>query len=319
VNVTILTIIGIAFTVFLGLWGIYLMVKRKYSPEITFVQESCLGLFDSIVKNMPELEVYYKDSPVAEGLVLLKGSFLNTGSKDISEAMVEEKVSVSLPEDFRWLTAKVVSTSPEVHSHVTILDRSIVLETGLFRCHEYIRFEALAEVPTENPQHNKGAESIENRLIKALTMHHRIADTQKIKKRDLPPLEISRRRLKVLIPICVIVVIILISFGVLSYTGVPGELHLLIPTSDGQIMEVETKVRAGDILRAKGVQDKTYRKNIPAKQLFKSYGIVPKILPDRFFKPFFIIYIVLPILFAGYIYRVHRRDKKLRRLLGISE
>lgn len=319
-NLTILTIIGIVSTVFLGIWGIYLMVKRKYSPEITFVQEFCLGLFDSIVKNMPELEVHYKNSPVAEGLVLLKGFFLNTGSKDISEAMVEEKVSVSLPEKFRWLTAKVVSASPKVQGHVTILDRSIVLETGLFRCNEYIRFEALAEVPTENPQHNKEAESIEKRLIKAMTMHHRIADTQKIKKRNLPPLKTSQRRLKMLIiPLCFIVAIGLISFAVLLYIGVPGELNLLIPTSDGQIMEVETKVRAGDILRAKGVQDKTYRKNIPAKQLFKSYGIVPKIVPDRFFKPIFIMYIVLPMLLVGLIYRGHRRDKKLRLLLGISE
>jgi hypothetical protein len=181
----------------------------------------------------------------------------------------------------------------------------------------------LAEVPTEDPQHNKGAESIENRLIKALTMHHRIADTQKIKKRDLPPMKISQRRLKVLIPTCVLPVIALILIAVLSYIGVPGELHFLIPTGDGQIMEVETKVRADGTLRAKGVQDKTYRKNIPAKQFLKSYGIVSKVVPDRFFKPFFIflliVYIGLPMLAAGYIYRGHRRNKKLRLLLGISE
>lgn len=321
-SVMILTIIGIVFTVFLGGWGIYLMVKRKYSPEITFVQESCLGLFDSIVKNMPELEVRYKDSPVAEGLVLLKDCFLNTGSKDISEAMVEEKVSVSLPENFRWLTAKVISASPEVHSHITILDRSIVFETGLFRCNEYIRFEALAEVPTENPQRNKGAESIDKRLIKALTMHHRIADTKKIKKRDLPPLKISQRRLKSLISLCVVAVIGLISIAVLSYIG-PGELLLLIPTGDGHTMEVETRVRANGTLRAKGVQDKAYRKNIPAKQFFKSYGIVSKVVPDRFIKGLVIIsliaYIGLPILLLGYIYQGHRRNKKMRLLLGISE
>jgi hypothetical protein len=323
VNVTILTIIGIAFTVFLGLWGIYLMVKRKYSPEITFVQESCLGLFDSIVKNMPELEVRYKDSPVAEGLVLLKGSFLNTGSKDISEAMVEEKISVSLPKKYRWLTAKVVSTSPKVQGHVTILDRSIVLETGLFRCNEYIRFEALAEVPTEDPQHNKGAESIENRLVKALTMHHRIADTKKIKKRDLPPLKISQRRLKSLRTICGAGAIGLILIAALLFIGFPRELHLLIPIGDGQIMEVETKVRADGTLRAKGVQDKTYRKDIPAKQFFKSYGIVSKVVPDSFFKLLIpvslIVYLGFPMLVAGAIYQGHRRNKKLRRLLGISE
>lgn len=191
-NTTILAIISITATIILGLWGIYLMVKRKYPGEITFVRESCLGLFDSIIKNMPEIAVQYKGLPVGEGLVLLKGSFLNTGSKDISEAMVEEKVSISLPEQFRWLTAKVVSASPNVQAKVAILDRSVVLETGLFRCGEYIRFEALVEVPTKDPQGK--TESIKERLIKALTINHRIADTQKIKREDLLFLNKNARR-----------------------------------------------------------------------------------------------------------------------------
>ncbi|TSA47523.1 MAG: hypothetical protein D4R56_02065 [Deltaproteobacteria bacterium] len=149
-NATILAVVSIAATVVLGVWGIYLMIKRKYPGQITFVQESCLGLFDSIVKNMPELSVQYQGTPVGEGLVLLKGAFLNTGSKDISESMVVEKVSISLPENFRWLTAKVVSTSPKVQAHVAVSDSSVVLDTGLFRCREYVSFEALAIVPTED-------------------------------------------------------------------------------------------------------------------------------------------------------------------------
>ena len=178
-NPTVLAVISIAATVVLGIWGIFLMIKRKYPGQITFVRESCLGLFDSIVKNMPELAVQYNGTPVGEGLVLLKGSFLNTGSKDISESMVVEKVSISLPQNFRWLAAKIVSTSPKVHAQVSISDRSLIFETGLFRCQEHIRFETLAEVPIKNSADNKRGESIEERLNKVLRISHRITDTQK--------------------------------------------------------------------------------------------------------------------------------------------
>ncbi len=322
-NIPILAIIGIAATVVLGLCGIYVAVKRKYPGEITFVQESCLGLFDSIVKNMPELAVHYKGSAVGEGLVLLKGAFLNTGSKDISEAMVEEKVSISLPEEFGWLTAKVVSTSAKVQAQLAMLDRSVVLETGLFRCREYIRFEALAEVPTKDARDNDGAESIEKKLGKALKINHRIADTQKIKKKDLAPPYSQRRFKRRLAVLSVILVMGVVLVTVICFRGLPGELRFLIPSGEGQTIEVRTLARADGTLRVKGVQDKTYRKRVPAEEFFKTPGIVPKIVTDPVFKFLMIgtviMYIGLPLLVGAVIYRVYRRDKKLRQLLSIPE
>jgi hypothetical protein len=306
------------------LWGIYLIIKRKYPGEITFVQESCLGLFDSIVKNMPELAVHYKGSPVGEGLVLLKGSLLNTGSKDISESMVEEKISVSLPEKFRWLTAKVVSTSPKVQAQVEISDRSLVLETGLFRCSEYVRFEALAEVPTKHPRDNKEAKSIEKRLIKALTINHRIADTQKIKRKDLPPSAYTLKRFKkILIGCFALMVVGMLFIASLSFTGWPGQLHYLILTGDGQTIEVKTKIYADGMMKVRGVQDRTYKETITAEQFFKTPGIVPKVVPDRSFRAtmiFFIAtYIGFPLSILAFIFRGHRKNKKLRQLLSIPE
>lgn len=323
-NPTILAIISITATVVLGVWGIYIMVKRKYPGQITFVRESCLGLFDSIVKNMPELAVQYKGTPVGEGLVLLKGSLLNTGSKDISESMVEEKVSISLPENFRWLTAKVVSTSPKVQAHVAILDRSVVLETSLFRCREHVRFEALAELPTEDPQGKKRGETIEKRLIKALTINHRIADTQKIKTKDLPPPDYGLRRFKkrfVALGGSVVMGVVLIV--VLCFTGMPGEFRFLIPSGDGRTIEVNARPRADGTLRVKGIQDKTYSKTVPAEQFFKTPDIVPKVVPDTLFKvfmiPSIILYIGFPLLLAAITYWEHRQTKKLRQLLSILE
>ena len=65
----------------LGGWGIYLwFVSRRYPGQISFVLENCIALFDTIVKNFPEISIHYQNSQVSEGLVLLKGYLLNTGS-----------------------------------------------------------------------------------------------------------------------------------------------------------------------------------------------------------------------------------------------
>src|ERR1035438_9026699 len=157
----ILGVLGIAATIVFGVWGIIIIVRRRYPGQLTYIKESNIGLFDSIVKNLPELSVLYNNAPVGQGLVLIKGAILNTGSKDITNEMVEQKLTFALPEGFRWLTAKVVGNSGNVVGAIDIQDRSLVFTTGLFRCNEFIRFQAIAEIPvhkTNEEKHNDGIE-----------------------------------------------------------------------------------------------------------------------------------------------------------------
>lgn len=96
---TILGIAGLAATIVLGGYSIYLVFRtQKYPGRITFVRESCIGLFDAVVRNLSELSIQYRDAPVGENLVLLKGCLLNTGTKDISPDMVEEPITATLPD-----------------------------------------------------------------------------------------------------------------------------------------------------------------------------------------------------------------------------
>src|SRR5205085_6381415 len=130
---TILAIAGTVATIVLGTWSIYLALKRRYPGRITLLKETSIGLFDSIVRNLPELAILYKGEPVSQSLVLLKGIFHNTGSIDITESMVEEKLTIHLPEGFKWLTGKVVSTSADVKANLTLLSpHSLIFDLGLF-------------------------------------------------------------------------------------------------------------------------------------------------------------------------------------------
>ena len=167
-----LAILGVLATVTLGALSIYLFVKRAY-PGV----EGCLGLFESIVKHFPELAVSYKNSPVGGGIVLLKGAFLNTGRKDITKEMVEGRLRLELPDKFKWLQAKVVSSSPSVQAQIEQEPQTLTFDMGLFRCREFVRFECLAEVPM--------ADDGTACLLKKLEVTHRIADTQKVN--PMPP------------------------------------------------------------------------------------------------------------------------------------
>jgi hypothetical protein len=57
----ILTIFGILITLIFGIWSIILFVRKRSAGEITFVKESYINLFDSIVKYLPELSVLYNN------------------------------------------------------------------------------------------------------------------------------------------------------------------------------------------------------------------------------------------------------------------
>ena len=92
-----LGVLGIVATIIFGVWGIFIVIRRSYPGQLTYIKESYIGLFDSIVKNVPELAVLYNNLPVSQGLVLIKGAILNTGSKDITDTMVEQNLAFVLP------------------------------------------------------------------------------------------------------------------------------------------------------------------------------------------------------------------------------
>src|ERR1035437_2393042 len=177
-----LGILGILATVVFGVWGLIVVLRRRYPGEISFVREPYLALFETIVKNIPELTAQYNGKPVSPGLVLLRGALLNSGKKDICDTMVEGKLTFNLPDGFKWLTSKIIATSPNVEASVLTEERRLVFSTGLFRCGEFIRFQAITEAL---PSDSGTATDLTERLESALKIDHRIADTSAVKVIDL--------------------------------------------------------------------------------------------------------------------------------------
>lgn len=193
---TILTIIGITLTGFLGAWAILVAFRSIKSVEITYIEDRCISLIDDITQSFSELNISYKNQAVSKNLVLLKGYLINTGRKDISEEMVEEDISLNLPDDFEWLDCKIVDTSKSLKASISKIDKSrIELDIGLWKIKEYCRFDALAKVPVIELDEDKlelNGEKPNERLWKALTFTHRIADLSKIQVTEVPQMSKNR-------------------------------------------------------------------------------------------------------------------------------
>ena len=309
----ILTIVGIA----LAIIGIWVTIRRKYPGKITFFKEECIGLFDSIVRNFPELLVSYQNSPISENIVLLKGSFLNAGSKDISPDMVEEKLTVVLPEGFKWLQGKIISSSPEVRASILISgDNKLIFNMGLFRCKEYIRFEALAEVPFRQ----EGNESSPaKRLLSAIKIIHRICDTQKIGESPLPPAVIRVNRGDIILATLMSLLLGIFLFYQSGETA-PGRFKYLINTESGKTIEIRLRPKADGKIRIEGVKEK-YAKEMNVNDFFGSgKGIITieksEMSEISWFMTVATIFFWLYALVVPIVRK--RKSNRLRKLLAIS-
>ena len=79
----LLAVIGVTVTIAVGVSATYLTIRFRYPGRLTFVVEAYIGLFDSIVRNLSDLDVVYKKEPVNQNLVLMKGAVGSSGVSTI--------------------------------------------------------------------------------------------------------------------------------------------------------------------------------------------------------------------------------------------
>ena len=317
---TLLGILGLVATVVLGVPSVvYYFRSRRYPGQVTLVEELCLGLFDTIVKNLAGLAVSFKDQPVSEGLVLLKGAFLNTGSKDITREMVAEPISMSLPEGFKWVAAELVSESPKVECGVKIKPQSLEFQTGLLRRGEFVRFEALAEVPISGlngADHRDIGEELRGQVV----VKHRIADTAEVVRRRLPI--ISRRHwLWHFADGAVLSAFVVTVVTIRLLTGWPSEVRFRVPSESGPI-GVTADYQLDGTVRLKGAESPDFSMTMPAQDFFKMQGLEPYVVPAiQKSSVFLFLGIVLLVYLPKGLYACikDKKARQLRALLGIGQ
>ena len=318
----ILGIFGIIVSACFGIWGVALSLKRrKYPGEISFIEDHYIGLFDEIVANIKDLSVLYKNSSIDSSLVLFKGHLINSGSKDISPDMVGEELSANLPKHFRWLEAKIIKNSPKVKADIKLVsEEKIKFNLGLFRCSEFISFEALAEVPANRPVEDIKDEKASIQFKNALFWEHRIADTGSIKSEQLPDKPkktffATFRRVQL-----IIMTIVCLAFPFFIYFKVMPEasfsLQYEIVTENNNKLLVTLRPKSEGIATLKEVDGST-EMTVKIDQLFDKYKAKPVINKQNTFPITFLIALMLVafIMISFILFDDFREAYKRRKLL----
>ncbi len=293
------------------------MIRRRYPGEITFVRELSIPLFDAIVKDLPQLSVLYEGKPVSQRLVLLRIAILNTGSVDISEEMVDQKLTFSLAEGYRWVAAAVAGASPQVQASVASRDRDLVLSAGLFRCNEFIRFQAIAEIPSPGDAAEKNPVRFGKQLDKAISISHRIKDTGRVVRVDLSSVPDRRKssRQFLFAAAAFTVLVALICFLDAKFADPDLNFVITIPETQAQV-EVLLNPSDSKTLLAQGTTN-DIRLKIAAEELFDKYHPKPTIhnnLDTHFLRTMGIEAALIWVMYAIGL-SLLRRKTKLSRLI----
>lgn len=147
-----LTILGIIITIIVGIIGIILSLKNKYKGKLDLIIDNNTDLYDSVVKNIEDLKILYKNKPIEENMYLLKMFLINSGEKDLSKEMIEKNPVIDFGVNSIIHNTKVISKSSDLSIEPKIENNSIIIENGLIRCREYLYFETLVETDKKNPE-----------------------------------------------------------------------------------------------------------------------------------------------------------------------
>lgn len=138
-------IAGILFTMLLGVFGIRLTIKLREKVGLTFLQRDCFSVFNTLTRNLRHVEIKYKNHPISENLVYLKGTLLNSGNVDLDKSNIHKPISFNLPENFSFLETNIINTSSDFRIETTIKPNSIIFEWDLLITNEYFTFSCLME------------------------------------------------------------------------------------------------------------------------------------------------------------------------------
>lgn len=319
----LLGILGIVVSIGFGVWGVYITVKHRYPGKVIFVKEHSIGLFDAIVKNLPKVEVKYKGDPVSQNLVLIKGALLNNGTIDISPRSVERPITLKLPTDFKWLEASIVGSSKDVDASVKINSvEELLVETGLFRRGEYIRFQALVEVPINKEQNSTDHRELAEMLEESLMFEHRIPNTRKITTTRVVMQDSKKVKRNILILLAAGILLSATFATALFFQERPAELVYSYSKNGTLPILVSIRPMINGVLEIEGVEEE-FSSHLKPDEFFTKIALSPVIVEEEDFVYIMIIiplvYLLMPILLALFIYVGYRKNMLLIKTLNIVE
>ena len=299
----ILTIIGLGATFIFGFLSIDLFKRKKYPGKLTFVKQSSVGLFDSFVKNFPQISILFENKPIKDNLIYIKGSLINDGNIDIEGNRIEKPISIKLPDKYSWINCQITDKSQNLTSHISFENnKNLALNFGLFRKGEFIQIEGLIEASHDILN--------DDDIFDSIKFDHRISQTQKVSKTNLlsedqlkkKKVKISQRvwhsTVQMFIPFVLITIVFLFANSEeIKYKTIENNInseYRATAKRNGKVELTNLKTSSKKVITISEFQDKDkYIPFVPEKNL------VQTLKSNLFLIPFFLIMLLISI-FSDY-------------------
>ncbi len=304
-------LIGVTLTWYFGKKGL----KLRRRTNLTFYEESCIALFEAIVESIEGIEITYEKEKIEPNLVLLKACVANTGDTDIDNASVHKPLSLSLPKDFKWLKANIVSSSPDVNATWQLpRQNDLIFVWDLLKPNEYFRFDALAETPAAKEDSAQPTRPVKA-LRENLDLNVRITDLGCVHVGRLGSLIRFDwwEHFSAIAWVALGILSIVIAFARFASNEV---VHYELKLHDGTKVEVTLEPAGQGQVMLKGVDDDFIEKG-EAQKLFALYQTTPLVVVDRrlFYSGlgFGVLCILVGSWFiVGYLRAAKRQRRRLR-------
>jgi hypothetical protein len=319
----LLTILGIGATIIFGLLGIVYVLKYRERVSLTYMEEDCIPLFRSIVKNMDGIDISYNNQRITPSLTLLKGCFINTGNKDIDKSIIHEPISLTLPENNKWLKTTTVSTSPGVQAlHKIRDDSTLEFSWDLLKQNEFIKFDALIHAEEETADKVGSLVKFSQRI----TNLDKVERTNWPKTHDLGPFpSVAVSRYGMLWTTLIFLIVTAFPIALFS-TLKTSEIHYFIEEEPGKTVEVSyDEVSNGDdasngVVRLRGVSGNLFAE-MRYMDFIRRYGgsksIIVRVRSIRTLVEGGVFSLLLISLFTSTLLRI-RHARKVRKLMQAS-
>lgn len=167
-----LSIAGLLATLIFGWLSIGLYNRKKYPGRISFVKLAVLNLLNDIANNFKDIKLLHNNNPIRKNLVYIKGAFLNNGDIDIKTLSGECNITLTLPDDYKWVDFAITSHSEDLSCVISQeAQNKEKISFDVFKKDEFIIFEGLVDTP----------QKIESKFFEdIIKFNHRIENTAKI-------------------------------------------------------------------------------------------------------------------------------------------
>jgi hypothetical protein len=182
---TVLAMVGLLVTIFLGYLGLKYTLKYRKKTEIIFLKNSSISLFKTIVKNLDDIEINYQGKKINENLILFKGTFFNNGNIDIEKSIIHKPLEIELPKNYNWVMHKLIDSSEGLEINSSLADNKLIFKWDLLKEGEYFTFDSLVEYQTDKDDLDKS--DVGKKLLKNIKINHRITDLKNVSKENSIP------------------------------------------------------------------------------------------------------------------------------------